>query len=102
MSKKSNAKVVLDEQKRLLLAKAVECLSDVVCVYGFWLLFTIRAEAYIDPSVMTYVIQAVAGVVIAVGAAIGIYIRKAKRTVHDKLGLGETKEQESDDIVVNK
>ena len=29
--------------------------------------------AYIDPSVMTYTIQAIAGVVIAVGAVAGIY-----------------------------
>ena len=33
--------------------------------------------AYIDPSVMTYVIQAIAGVVIAIGAAVSIYWRKA-------------------------
>ena len=33
--------------------------------------------AYIDPSVMTYTIQAIAGVVIAVGAVAGIYWRKA-------------------------
>ena len=35
--------------------------------------------AYIDPSVMTYTIQAIAGVVIAVGAVAGIYWRKAKK-----------------------
>ncbi len=55
---------------------------------------------YIDPSVTTYIIQAIAGVAIAVGAAIGIYFRKAKRKVQDKLGIEETKEQESDDIIV--
>lgn len=65
-------------------------------------MFTVRAEAYIDPSVMTYVIQAIAGVVIAIGAAIGIYIRKAKKKVQDKLGIDDVKEQESDDIIVNK
>ena len=32
---------------------------------------------YIDPSVMTYAIQAIAGVVIAVGATIGIIWRKS-------------------------
>ena len=34
--------------------------------------------AYIDPSVMTYIIQAVAGVVIAVGATVGILLSLAK------------------------
>lgn len=57
--------------------------------------------AYIDPGVTTYLIQAVAGVVVAVGAVAGIYWRKAKKKVQDKLGLEETKERESDDIIVN-
>lgn len=78
------------------------CFSTIMMVYGSWLMFTVRAQAYIDPSVMTYVIQAVAGVIIAIGAAIGIYFRRAKRKVQDKLGIDETKEQESDDIVVKK
>lgn len=64
------------------------------------LLFGANGSAYIDPSVMTYVIQAVAGVVIAIGAVIGIYFRKAKKKVQDKLGIEETKEMESDEIVV--
>ena len=34
-------------------------------------LFGVNGNAYIDPSVMTYLIQAIAGVVIAVGAAVG-------------------------------
>lgn len=55
---------------------------------------------YIDPSVVTYLIQAVAGVVIAVGAVVGIYFRKAKKKVNEKLGVDENrnKEVESDDI----
>lgn len=76
--------------------------STIITVYGSWLMFTVRVQAYIDPSVMTYIIQAVAGVIIAIGAALGIYIRKAKRKVQDKLGIDETKVQESDDIVVKK
>jgi len=45
------------------------------------------AHAYLDPSVMTYTIQVVAGVVVAVGAVAGIYWRKAKKKVQDKLGI---------------
>ena len=58
---------------------------------------------YIDPSVVTYLIQAVAGVVIAVGAAVGIYFRKAKKKVNDKLGTDENnnKEVETDEIEEN-
>lgn len=56
---------------------------------------------YIDPSVVTYLIQAVAGVVIAVGAAVGIYFRRAKKKVNEKLGIDENKnkEVETDEIV---
>lgn len=64
------------------------------------IMFGINGSAYIDPSVTTYVIQAVAGIVVAVGAVAGIYLRKAKKKVQDKLGLEETKERESDDIIV--
>ena len=58
---------------------------------------------YIDPSVVTYLIQAVAGVVIAVGAAVVIYFRKAKKKVNDKLGIDENKnkEVETDEIEEN-
>lgn len=66
------------------------------------LLFGVNGSAYIDPSVMTYLIQAIAGVVIAVGAAVGIYFRRAKKKINEKLGIDENrnKEVESDDIVV--
>lgn len=72
--------------------------------FCFMLLFGADTYAYIDPSVVTYVIQAVAGVAIAVGAAIGIYWRKAKKKIDDKLGIDENrnKEVESDDIQVKK
>lgn len=62
------------------------------------------ALAYIDPSVMTYAIQAVAGIVIAVGAFIGIYFRKIKKNVQNKLGIDENKnkEVESDEIKIKK
>ena len=64
------------------------------------LLFGVNGQAYIDPSVMTYLIQAVAGVVIALGAGLGIYWKKAKKKAADKLGIDENrnKEVESDEI----
>lgn len=67
-------------------------------------LFFIKTAAfgYIDPSVMTYAIQAIAGVIIAAGAGLAIYFRKAKKKVQDKLGIDENanKEVESDNIEV--
>ena len=67
------------------------------------LFFGRDVNAYIDPSVMTYVIQAVAGIVVALGAGLGLYIRKVKKKVNDKLGIDENrnKEVESDEIIVS-
>ncbi len=42
----------------------------------FFVVFTMHAHAYIDPSAVTYVIQAVAGVLIALGAAFTIFRHK--------------------------
>lgn len=66
-------------------------------------LLNVNVAGYIDPSVMTYAIQAIAGVVIAVGAFLGIYFRKAKKKLNNKLGIDENrnKEVESDDIIIN-
>lgn len=40
------------------------------------IMFTNMVSGYLDPSVMTYAIQAIAGVVIAIGAVAGIYWNK--------------------------
>lgn len=62
----------------------------------------LSSKGYIDPSVMTYTIQAVAGVAIAVGAAVGIHFRKAKKKLAEKMNIDENrnKEVEDDDIIV--
>ena len=75
------------------------------------IMFTNMVSGYLDPSVMTYAIQAIAGVVIAIGAVAGIYWRKAKKKVSDnylidvnvQYGIDENKnkEVEGDDIIIN-
>lgn len=55
---------------------------------------------YIDPSAATYAIQAIAGVVVAVGAVAGLYWRKAKKKVQDKLGIDENVKKEVEGEVV--
>ena len=69
----------------------------IVCVS---LMLSINASAYLDPSVMTYTIQAVAGVLVAVGAVVGIYWRKAKKKVQDKLGIDENAKKEVEEDVI--
>lgn len=60
----------------------------------FLLMLALPAKAYIDPSVATYAVQAIAGVAVAVGAVAGIMIRKFKRMLHDKLGIDENANKE--------
>lgn len=79
-------------------------MKKIICAIGCFsvamMMFGVNGHAYIDPSVMTYMIQAIAGVVVAVGAVAGIIWRKAKKKMSDKLGIDENKnkEVESDEI----
>lgn len=68
------------------------------------LFFGINGQAYIDPSLGTYLLQAVIALAVAVGGVVGIYFRKAKKKVQDKLGIDENsgKEVESDDLFESK
>ena len=58
------------------------------------------AHAYLDPSVMTYAIQAVAGVAIAIGAVVGIYWRKAKSKINKALNIDENAKKEVEEDVI--
>ena len=69
-------------------------------LFCFSVILSVGASAYIDPSVMTYTIQIVAGVIVAVGAVVGIWWRKAKRKVQDKLGIDENAKKEVEDDIV--
>ena len=88
-------------EKRIRLRYVLPALYAFFCGMLF---FGVNAAAYIDPSVMTYLIQAAAGVVIALGAVFGIYFRRVKKFVYELLGLDQSrgKEVESDDIVYRK
>ena len=62
--------------------------------------FGLNGRAYIDPSVITYLIQIISGVVISLGAVFGVYGRRIKKAIVKQLGLNVNshKEVESDDI----
>ena len=66
----------------------------------FLFLFCQTACAYIDPSVMTYTNQIVAGVAVAIGAVAGIYWRRAKKKVQQKLGIDENAKKEVEEDIV--
>lgn len=58
------------------------------------------AHAYIDPSVMTFAVQVVAGVAVAVGAVAGVLWRRAKKKVQEKLGIDENAGKEVEEDIV--
>lgn len=55
--------------------------------------------AYIDPSIATYAIQAVAGIVVAGGAVLSVMWRKARKKVQQKLNLDENSSKEVEDEI---
>lgn len=59
-----------------------------------------NVSAYLDPSVMTYTIQVVAGILVAVGAVVGIAWRRAKKKIQDKLGIDENAKKEVEEDIV--
>ena len=64
---------------------------------------TTPAAAYVDPSVMTYAIQAIAGVIIVVGVSVGVIWRRFKKKAAKVLHIDENagKEVEADVVAVN-
>lgn len=77
--------------------KALRIIYFALC---FSLMLTTYAYAYLDPSVMTYTVQVVAGVAVALGAVVGIGWRRAKRKLREKFGIDENAGKEVEDDIV--
>ena len=57
---------------------------------------------YVDPSVMSYTVQAIAGVAIALGVVFGVVWRKVKRGANKALGRDENAGKEVEEEIVRK
>lgn len=55
-------------------------------------------KLYIDPSIMSYTVQIIAGAAITLGAVFAVVFRKFKKKAKDVLKIEEKKEIE-DDII---
>ena len=55
--------------------------------------------AYVDPSVMSYTVQAIAGVAIALGVVFGVVWRKIKKGANKALGRDENAGKEVEEEV---
>lgn len=51
---------------------------------------------YVDPSVLTYAITAIASVAVSIGAVVVIMWRKTKKTVAEKLNLEDKSIKETE------
>ena len=58
--------------------------------------------AYFDPSIMSYAVQAVAGVAIVLGVIVGVVWRKVRRGTNRVLGRDENAGKEVEDRIVRR
>ena len=83
--------------KKILLKKGKFMYFFTAC----WVMLSIHAFAYIDPSAVTYIIQAVAAVFIALGAIVTVFrhkiaafFKKGKTTEKKEIHIKEDDEDE--------
>lgn len=60
-----------------------------VLTFAWWALLPAIAQAYVDPSVMTYTIQALAAVVVALSAVLGVAFRRSRKVLFRLLKIDE-------------
>ena len=58
--------------------------------------FAAPAYAYVDPSVMTYTIQALAGVAVALSAVAGVALRRTRKVLFKMMKIDENAGKEVD------
>jgi nitrate reductase gamma subunit len=81
--------------------KALKRSGIILLLAAYLMIFTMpAAHAYIDLSATTYMIQAIAGIVIAVGSVGIIFWRRAKKKLKDKVGIDFDKNKETEEEVV--
>ncbi|MBP3720795.1 MAG: hypothetical protein J6J41_05645 [Clostridia bacterium] len=71
-----------------------------VLTAGFMTALMPVAHAYIDPSATTYLVQAIAGIAIAVGSVAVVFWRRAKNKLKEKAGIDFDRNKESEEDVV--
>jgi len=76
----------------------IAAIFALMLVYNL-VVFTPAALAYIDPSTTTYLIQAVAGIAVAVGSFAVIYWRKAKKKIANTLHIDENAKKEVEEDI---
>lgn len=84
-------------QRRATFLHAVFYLA--VLTFAWWALLPATAQAYVDPSVMTYTIQALAAVVVALSAVLGVAFRRSRKVLFRMLKIDENADKIVEDAV---
>ena len=79
--------------------KAYKIIFTIVAMVMFAQMMAINAYAYIDVSATSYIIQIVAGIVVAVGAVIGVVISKVKKKAKDDVVVYDNSSDEKKDDI---
>ncbi|MCI8469187.1 MAG: arylsulfatase [Eggerthellaceae bacterium] len=84
---------------RRLILRAYDALCLLVMAAALVALWPSPALAYVDPSVMTYTIQALAGVAVALSAVLGVALRRSRRVIMRLLHIDENANKEVEPAV---
>ena len=76
-------------KRNRLIAGAFDVFSFVLVAGVLSLAWITPAYAYVDPSVMTYTIQALAGVAVALSAVLGVALRRTRKMLFKMLKIDE-------------
>ena len=73
---------------------AYDGVGALVCAVLLAFAFPGQALAYVDPSVLTYTIQAIAGVAVALSAVFGVMFRRSRKAILRALNIDENAKKE--------
>ena len=76
-------------KRNCLIVGAFDVFSFVLVAGVLSLAWITPAYAYVDPSVMTYTIQALAGVAVALSAVLGVALRRTRKMLFKMLKIDE-------------
>ena len=82
--------------------KKIYKIYSAICALALLVALQVESFAYLDPSVVTYLVQAIAGVVIAGGAVFIVLWRKFRKKVSKTLNIDENKNKTVEEDVVIK
>lgn len=80
--------------------KIYKRIYTIISVIAIAQMLSLNVYAYIDVSATTYIIQIVAGIVVAAGAVLGVVISKIKKKAKEKFNIDLEKKETEEDIVV--